>query len=69
MTFLTLAVVTLLGLAFESTRGFAVIGAGLLLYLYPFGFLALVLLGGAAFYFIRKRRSPVELPRLPFRRP
>ena len=54
MIFLTLSVVTLLGLAFESTRGFAVIGVGLLLYLYPYGFLALVLLGGTAFFFIRK---------------
>ena len=54
MAFFTVAAVSALCLLLPVTRVYGVIGAGILLYFYPFPTLGILLLGGAAFYFLRK---------------
>ena len=65
MAFVTLAALTALCLLLASTRKYAVFGAGLLLYFYPFTSLGVLALAGIAYYFYRKhqRRSLNVLPR------
>jgi len=59
-----LLVATVLGFAFESARWIAAVGVMLLIYIHPWTFLALSIVGGVAFYFIRfhKRRTYDALP-------
>ena len=54
MTYFTVAAVSALCLLLPVTRVYGVIGAGILLYFYPFPTLGILLTGGAAFYFFRK---------------
>jgi len=54
MTYFTVAAVSALCLLLPVTRVYGVIGAGILLYFYPFPTLGILLLGGAAFYFFHK---------------
>jgi hypothetical protein len=65
MAFVTLAALTALCLLLASTRKYAVFGAGLLLYFYPFTSLGVLALAGIAYYFYRKhqRRNLNVLPR------
>jgi len=62
---IALVVASLLFLALKPYRWIGVLGVALLIGLYPLSFLALLLLGGVAGYFIHryKRRSRHELPR------
>jgi len=53
MTYFTVAVISALCLLLPVTRVYGVIGAGILVYFYPLT-IGLLLLGGAAFYFLRK---------------
>ena len=57
MTFITLAVITVLCLALPLTRMYAVIGAGLLLYFYTYLTLGVLLVAGIIFYYIKRRYS------------
>ena len=54
MAFFTVAAVSALCLLLPVTRVYGVIGAGILLYFYPFPTLGILLFGGAAFYFFHK---------------
>ena len=65
MAFVTLAALTALCLLLASTRKYAVFGAGLLLYFYPFTSLGVLVVSGIAYYFYRKhqRRNLNVLPR------
>ena len=63
MAFISLAVLTALCLLLASTRKYAVFGAGLLLYFYPFFSLGVLALAGIAFIYL-KRRNPYALSRL-----
>jgi hypothetical protein len=53
MFVLTLLVITLLCLAFAPTRLIGVVGLALLFYLYPLLCTALLILGGAGWFFIQ----------------
>ena len=57
MTFITLAVITVLCLALPLTRMYAVIGAGLLLYFYTYLTLGVLLVAGGAFFYYHWRKS------------
>jgi len=59
-----LVVATALGLAFEPARVVGAMGLLLLIFLYPWTFLALSIVGSVAFYFTRfhKRRTYDALP-------
>ena len=59
-----LVVATVLGLAFEPARWVGAMGLLLLILLYPWACLALSIVGGAVFYFVRyrKRRTYDALP-------
>jgi len=48
-------VITLPCLIFPSTRIYAVIGTGLLLFLYPLWAIGLLLAGGILYYFLQKK--------------
>ena len=50
-------------LVLASTRKYAILGAGLLLYFYPFTSLGVLALAGVAFIYL-KRRNPYALSRL-----
>jgi len=65
MFVLTLLVIGLLCLAFKSTRLTGVAGLTLLSLVYPLLFAALLVLGGAAFYYLKRRNKNVfRLPKL-----
>ena len=55
MTFFTVAVIAALCLLLPVTRVYGVIGAGILLYFFPFLTLSILLTGGAAFYYLHRR--------------
>ena len=55
MAFFTVAVIAALCLLLPVTRVYGVIGAGILLYFFPFLTLGILLTGGAAFYFYRRK--------------
>lgn len=57
MAFFTVAVMSALCLVLASTRKYAVFGAGLLLYFYPFPTLGLLAVAGIAYYYIHRRNS------------
>ena len=64
MMFMTLLVITVLCLVIPFTRMYGVIGAVGLLYLYPYVMLTLIgvlILGAAAFYYFKRRKSNAEL--------
>jgi hypothetical protein len=54
MTYFTVATISALCLLLPVTRVYGVIGAGILVYFYPFSTLGILLIGGIAFYFLRK---------------
>ena len=54
MTYFTVAVISALCLLLPVTRVYGVIGAGILVCFYPFPTLGILLIGGAALYFLRK---------------
>jgi hypothetical protein len=69
MFVITLIVIGLLLLAFKSTRLTGVAGLTLLSLIYPLLFLALLITGGAIFYFYQRRFNHVfTIPKLPARR-
>ena len=51
MAFFTVAVISALCLLLPVTRVYGVIGAGILLYFYPFPTLGILFTGGAAFFY------------------
>lgn len=51
----TLVAITLLCLVFPSTRIYAVIGTGLLLFLYPLWAIGFLLTGGVAYYYLQEK--------------
>jgi hypothetical protein len=55
MTFVTLAVITALCLAFTATRKYGVVGTGLLLYFQPILTIGVLLLVGAGYYYYRRK--------------
>ena len=57
MTFVTVAVITALCFVFASTRKYGVIGTGLLLYFQPYFTIGVLLLAGAAYYYINRRNA------------
>jgi len=57
MAFFTVAVMSALCLVLASTRKYAVLGAGLLLYFYPLPTLGLLVVAGIAYYYIYRRSS------------
>jgi len=54
MSFITVAVITALCLAFAATRKYGVVGTGLLLYFQPILTIGVLLLAGIAYFYIRK---------------
>jgi len=54
MTYFTVATISALCLLLPVTRVYGVIGAGILMYFYPVPTLVILLIGGAAFYFLHK---------------
>lgn len=56
MSFITLVVLIALCLAFPPTRIYAVIGTGLLLYIYPLMTLGVLLFAGIAYFLIQNHR-------------
>ena len=54
MAFLTVAAVSALCLLLPVTRVYGVIGAGILLYFFPFLTLGVLALAGIAYYFYRR---------------
>jgi hypothetical protein len=54
MTYFTVATISALCLLLPVTRVYGVIGAGILVYFYPFPTLGILLIGGIAFYFYRR---------------
>jgi len=54
MTYFTVATISALCLLLPVTRVYGVIGAGILMYFYPVPTLGILLIGGAAFYFLHK---------------
>ena len=54
MAFFTVAVISALCLLLPVTRVYGVIGAGILLYFYPFPTIGILLTGGAAFFYFHK---------------
>ena len=57
MAFFTVAVISALCLVLASTRKYAVLGTGLLLYFYPFPTLGLLAVAGITYYYIHWRNS------------
>ena len=57
MAFFTVAVISALCLVLASTRKYAVLGAGLLLYFYPLPTLGLLAVAGIAYYYFHRRKS------------
>jgi LPXTG-motif cell wall-anchored protein len=57
MTFITVAVISVLCLVFSSTRKYGVVGTGLLLYFQPYYTIGVLALAGGAFYYFRRRKS------------
>ena len=57
MTFVTLAVITALCLAFAATRKYGVVGTGLLLYFQPYYTVAVLLVAAGAFYEYHRRKT------------
>ena len=55
MAFLTVAAVSALCLLLPVTRVYGVIGAGILLYFFPFLTLGILATGGVAFYYLHRR--------------
>ena len=55
MTFITVAVITALCLAFAATRKYGVVGTGLLLYFQPYPTVGVLLMAGLAYYLYRKQ--------------
>ena len=55
MTFVTLAVITALCLAFAATRKYGVVGTGLLLYFQPIMTIFVMALAGLAYYYYRRK--------------
>ena len=55
MFLITLVVITLLCLIFPSTRIYAVIGTGLLLFLYPLWAIGTLLTGGVVYYYLQEK--------------
>ena len=55
MFLITLVVITLLCLIFPSTRIYAVIGTGLLLFLYPLWATGLLLLAGVVYFYFQEK--------------
>ena len=54
MTYFTVATISALCLLLPVTRVYGVIGAGILMYFYQVPTLGILLIGGAAFYFLHK---------------
>jgi len=54
MTYFTVAAVSALCLLLPVTRVYGVIGAGILMYFYPFPTIGILLTGGIAYYFFHK---------------
>jgi hypothetical protein len=57
MFLITLVVITLLCLVFASTRIYAVIGTGLLLFLYPFLTIGFLFAAGIAYYYYQEKTT------------
>ena len=55
MLLITLVVITLLCLVFPSTRIYAVIGTGLLLFLYSLWAIGIMLTGGFIYYYFQEK--------------
>ena len=64
MHVLTLIVIGLLCLAFKSTRIFGLVALTLLSLVFPLLFLALLISGGAFFFFYRRFPNAFRLPKL-----
>lgn len=66
----TLVVIGFLLLAFKSTRLTGVAGLTLLSLVYPMLFIALLVIGGIAYfiYYTRRNKNVFPIPKLPFRR-
>ena len=54
MAFFTVAVISALCLILPVTRVYGVLGAGTLVYFYPFPTLGILLIGGVAYYYFHK---------------
>ena len=54
-SFLTVAVVTALCLAFSATRKYGVVGSGLLLYFQPYPTIGLLTLAGVVYFYLHRR--------------
>jgi fatty-acid desaturase len=65
MTFITLVVITALCFLLPTTRLYAVIGAGMLLYFYTYLTIGVHLFAGIAFYFHRRKSHAKLYPRRP----
>lgn len=69
MTTVTIVLIfaTLICLAIDTTRWLGVVGLAMLFYLHPLIVFALLILGGAALYFIHRhnRSNNHEQPKLP----
>lgn len=64
MHVLTLVVIGLLCLVFKSTRIFGLVALTLLSLVFPLLFLALLISGGAFFFFYRRYPNAFRLPKL-----
>ena len=67
MTFITVAIISVLCLVFTSTRKYGVFGTVLLLYFQPYYTTAILLVAAGAYYEYHRRKSHV--PRIHSRRP
>ena len=54
MAFFTVAVISALCLILPMTRVYGLLGAGILIYFFPFLTLGILLISGTAFYFFHK---------------
>jgi hypothetical protein len=54
MTFITVAVITVLCLAFSATRKYGVVGTGLLLYFQPYPTVAVLAVAGITYFIYRR---------------
>ena len=57
MTFITVAVISVLCLVFSSTRKYGVVGMGLLLYFEPYYTIGVLALAGIAYIYLKRRHK------------